>query len=41
MEDVMSETSENIIKTTMPRIGDPAPSFEAETTFGKIHLDDF
>ena len=28
-------------QTSLPRIGDPAPQFEAETTFGTLKLEDF
>jgi peroxiredoxin (alkyl hydroperoxide reductase subunit C) len=32
---------ENIKGVSPPLLGDPAPDFEAETTFGKLQLDDF
>lgn len=35
------ETLHNIEATTMPRIGDQAPDFEANTTKGKIQFSDF
>ena len=35
-EDIMEETA-----VSLPRIGDPAPPFEATTTQGKIRLEDF
>lgn len=37
MEDIPAPTSQPRI----PRIGDPAPDFEAETTFGTLRLRDF
>ncbi len=35
------ETTNHTKVTTMPRIGDKAPDFEAVTTKGKIKLSDF
>jgi peroxiredoxin 2/4 len=35
----MEESRDKI--ASLPRIGDPAPAFEATTTFGKLRLDDF
>ncbi len=37
----MSENSQEANEPRMPRIGDPAPNFEAETTFGPLQLEDF
>ena len=39
----MDQINENLEKTVqyMPRIGDAAPQFEAETTFGTLKLEDF
>lgn len=30
-----------VVETRLPRIGDPAPPFEAETTQGRLRLEDF
>jgi len=30
-----------VVETRLPRIGDPAPTFEAETTQGTLRLADF
>jgi len=34
-------TTEAITTPSLPRLGSPAPSFEAETTFGPLRLEDF
>jgi peroxiredoxin (alkyl hydroperoxide reductase subunit C) len=39
MEDTLTLQVEEI--TQLPRIGEPAPTFEAETTMGTIRLEDF
>ena len=39
MEEKMEQQSTETVR--LPRIGDPAPPFEAETTFGTIRLEDF
>ena len=39
MEDKI--TQEETSGVRLPRIGEPAPSFEAETTFGTLRLEDF
>jgi peroxiredoxin 2/4 len=39
MEDTLTANMEET--TRLPRIGEPAPSFEAETTMGTIRLEDF
>jgi peroxiredoxin (alkyl hydroperoxide reductase subunit C) len=38
MEELIAEEK---MESHIPRIGDPAPSFEAETTFGLLQLEDF
>ena len=30
-----------LVQPRLPRLGEPVPSFEAETTMGIIHLEDF
>jgi hypothetical protein len=35
------DITENAFDPVLPRIGSPAPSFEAETTFGPLRLEDF
>ncbi|MGD8674663.1 MAG: peroxiredoxin [Desulfobacterales bacterium] len=37
----MQENTIQKIEHRIPRIGDPAPNFEAETTFGPLQLEDF
>nr|MDJ0816566.1 redoxin domain-containing protein [Desulfobacterales bacterium] len=37
----MSENTQESFEPRIPRIGDPAPNFEAETTFGPLQLEDF
>ncbi|MCS6929794.1 MAG: peroxiredoxin [Saprospiraceae bacterium] len=37
----MDNTNSARIQTTMPRIGDPAPDFEAMTTIGQIRFSDY
>lgn len=37
----MSENTQEAVEPRIPRIGDPAPNFEAETTFGPLQLEDF
>ncbi len=33
---------ENVaVQPRLPRLGEPAPSFEAETTMGTVRLEDF
>ena len=39
MEEQVAHETESIGR--LPRIGEPAPAFEAETTFGTIRLEDF
>jgi peroxiredoxin (alkyl hydroperoxide reductase subunit C) len=40
-EVVMENIPPPIPEPRIPRIGDPAPAFEAETTFGPLQLGDF
>ncbi len=35
------ETAEILALQPMPRLNEPAPDFEADTTFGHIHLSDY
>jgi len=37
----MDNTIEKVCENSMPRIGDMAPDFEIETTFGMLRLEDF
>jgi len=39
---ITEQINENVeVSVRMPRIGEPAPQFEAVTTFGKLKLEDF
>jgi peroxiredoxin (alkyl hydroperoxide reductase subunit C) len=41
MTENVVENSDQKTRSGLPRIGDPAPSFEAETTFGPLNIEDF